>query len=118
MAQLRDILLETQKEKTLYALFQGQAENLTQEEKDHYLGILGDQIERDVDKLLHDYVITFNESTPVKKKGKRLRYFYTAFNIISNVGIAYAVNIEAWVFVTILSILLVGNQFLPFVYEE
>lgn len=118
MSQLRESLLELQKEKTLRLLLGNDYDTATDQQKQHYLSVVGDQIERDVDLLLHEYVLTYQSTTPVSRKGKKLRWVY----IIGNVALAslggYAINEEQWVFVIGIGILAAINQYLPFVYEK
>jgi hypothetical protein len=118
MSQLRETLLELQKEKTLRLLLRENYEQATEEEKEHYLNIVGDQIESDVDNLLFNYVHNYHKNTPVQRKGKKLRWVYIAGNVILGIVGAFAINEKAWFYVITTGILMLGNQYLPFVYED
>lgn len=118
MSNLRETLLEIQKEKTLKRLLGNNFSQATDAEKAHYLSVLGNSIENDVDQLLHQYVLNFQNNTPTRKKGKKLRWVYIIGNVVLGLGSAYAVNETEWVYVSILGFLMVVNQLLPFIYEE
>lgn len=118
MSNLRDTLLEIQREKTLKLLLADEYENASEEKKKHYLRVVDKQIEHDVDKMLQDFIISYKKDSPEAKKNRSLRWFYIILNVILTPGIAYAVNKEEWLFLAILSILMVVNQSLPHIYEK
>jgi|SRR5579875_1870516 len=118
MSQLRNTLLELQKEKTLKLLLGNDYDTASEDQKQHYLSVVGDQIERDVDLMLHEYVINFQSNTPVSRKGKKLKWVYIVGNVSLGILLAYAVNKEQWVFAIGIGVLTVINQYLPFVYEK
>lgn len=118
MSQLRDTLLEIQKEKTLRLLLQADYDTATDAQKAHFLSIVGSQIEADVDNMLHQYVLNYQANTPTARKNNKLRWVYTVGNVVLALGSAYAVNKEEWIFVAVMGILMVVNQYLPFVYGK
>ncbi|PED86680.1 hypothetical protein CON43_22630 [Bacillus cereus] len=119
MSQLRDTLLELQKEKTLRLLLgdNGYAQ-ATDADKQHYLSVLGNQIENDVDALLHQHVINYQSNTPVSRKSKKLRWVYITLNVVLTMLGAYAINEKAWIFAIGIGIVTIINQALPFIYEK
>lgn len=118
MSRLRETLLEIQKEKTLRLLLKEKYEQSTMEERKHYLSILGDQIERDVDSLLTEFVQNYRRNEPNTINNKKLRYVYIIANVALTLAGAYAVNEKDWVFVVITGIIMVCNQYLPFIYNN
>lgn len=118
MSQLRETLLEVQKEKTLRLLLGIRYDQATDQEKAHYLSVLGNQIEVDVDRLLNEYILSYQQNTPVRRKSKKLRWVYITGNTILGLAGAYAVNEKAWVFVGFIAVMMIINQYLPFVYNE
>lgn len=118
MSQLRDMLIELQQEKTLRILLGDQYDTATNEQKQHFLSIVGQQIEIDVDSMLHNYIIGYQANTPIAKKNHLLTIVYMVSNIILGIGVGYAVNKEDWVFVTIVGILMIANQVLPLIYTK
>ncbi|PED63149.1 hypothetical protein [Bacillus toyonensis] len=118
MSQLRDTLLELQKEKTLRLLLGNRYDQATDAEKQHYLSVVGTQIENDVDVLLHQHVINYQSNTPVSRKGKKLKWVYIIVNVVLTILGAYAVNEKAWVYVVGIGIMTAINQCLPFIYER
>ncbi|MDX8288823.1 hypothetical protein SLL00_03420 [Metabacillus indicus] len=118
MSQLRETLLEMQKEKTLKLLLGASYDTATQAQKDHFLSIVGNQINVDVDRMLHDYVLSYNSNTPLAKKNNKLRWVYISCNVILASASGYAINIENWPFVIFLGLLTILNQFLPFIYNK
>lgn len=118
MNKLKDTLLEIQREKTLRLLLKEKYEQSTMEEREHYLSILGDQIERDVDDLINDFIRNYRRNEPNAVKNKKLRNVYIIANIVLTLAGAYAVNEKAWVYVVIIGLLMVCNQYLPFIYND
>lgn len=119
MSQLRNLLIQLHEEDTLKKLLGNEYEIATSEHKDYLLDIsrVRNQISIDVDVMLHEYVLSYQQNTPEAAKDNKLKWIYIFLNIVLSTGSAYAVNEEAWVFVTLLSCALLATQRLPFVYK-
>lgn len=118
MSQLRNTLIDIQKEKTLRLLLGSEYEMATVEHKKNLLSMVDDQIQIDVDKLLRDHIHAHQASSPEVKKDNKLKWIYVSANIVLTSANAYAINQEEWIFWSVSSILIVLNQALPFVYDN
>lgn len=118
MSRLREELLEIQKEKFLKALLGTQYAAATEDQKNHFLFVIDDQIQIDVDKMLSEYILDQRVRSPEAQQSSKIKWVYIIMNIILSFGSAYAVNQEAWVFLGILGVLMVINQSLPFIYDK
>lgn len=118
MAQLRDTLIELQKEKTLRLLLGTNYDTASDQEKEHFYAIVKNQIEVDVDVMIQQYILSYQASSPVVQKNKKIRWVYIVGNVILGTGGAYAVNKEEWIFVGLMGLLMIVNQYLPFVYNK
>ncbi len=118
MSQLRKILRDVQEEKTLKLLLKDNYHQATNEERQYYLSIVDDQIEKDVDLMLHDYILNYQSNSPVNKKNKSLRWVYIVGNVASAGLLGYAINQESWILAIGMGIWSIINQYLPFIYDK
>lgn len=118
MSQLRNMLKEIQKEKMLRLLLGADFDSATEEHKDFLASHVESQINIDVDKILNEYILTYQASTPVAKKDSKLLYIHVIGSLVLSTGIAYGVNREEWVFVVFLGILMILIQLLPLIYKK
>lgn len=92
MSRLRESLIKVQKEETLKELLKDKYHITPEDEKQRLLALLGDTIERDVDKMIREEIDAYNENTPIRKKNKKLSLFIGIINVILTILISYAVN--------------------------
>ncbi|WP_433959325.1 hypothetical protein [Cytobacillus horneckiae] len=118
MSQLRETLLNLQKEKTLRLLLGADYDTATQAQREHFLQIVGAQIEVDVDSMLHEYVLRHRANSPVSQKNNKLKWVHIVGNIVLSLAGAYAINEQEWIFVGFVAILMIIIQYLPFVYDK
>lgn len=103
---IREILTNHQKEQVLREYLGGSYDGTSNKDKQSFLDAVKDTIEREVDNILRAFVEDVQKGSPERKRRKKLNVLNLIITVLTAPGIAYAVNIENWILVTILSIVL------------
>jgi len=118
MSRLKETLKEALREKTLRQVLGAAYETTSDQVKQNMLGVVENELDREIDKMVLEEVDRFNSNTPARKMNKWVLYIYAALNIILTILISYAVNKEAWPFVWGIGAAHVIVSFLPLIYSE
>ncbi|GFN31341.1 hypothetical protein [Paenibacillus xylaniclasticus] len=119
MINLREILRRHQGELTLKNYLEDRYETTSIEEKNRLLGLVSKSIDEEVEKILQAFVAEVTKGSPASKRRRNFKLLSLGLTIVMTPSIAYAVNEEAWIFVTILSVVLLSIQvFITFQGDE
>lgn len=118
MDQLRNKLLSIQKEEILREFMGEEYLSSSQEEKDRIYEYIGSRVEQEVDVMLREFIYNYNKSSPQAKQNFWMQIIFTFINIVLTIGIAFAVNEKAWVFVSILGIVSFVTHFIPHIQSR
>lgn len=103
---VRQIVKKHVEEQSLREYLGSKFESTSQREKNKFLKHVSSTIDAQVDLILKSFVEDIQKGSPEQKKRKRIAILTLATTAIITPGIGYAVNIENWTFVWILSIVL------------
>lgn len=118
MSQLRDTLIEVQKEVFLKKLLGNAYETTPADQKAHFLSVLGDQIEKDVDKMIREEINTYLDNSPQKKTNKKLSIFVIAVEVILTTLLGFMINANEWYYVAGIGLLMILVLSLPLLLED
>jgi hypothetical protein len=108
MSNIRDIVRRHVEAETLKDLLEGSYESTSDEEKNRLLDKLRSrgEIDREIESILRAFVVDID--SPKRKKRKQLKFIYAGLSLLLTTFIGYAVNSTNWVFVAILTIVLLA----------
>lgn len=94
--------------------------SVTVQEKEELLNTLRNrgEIDREIENVLNAFLHEIQKNSPDSRKRKIKAAIFAALNLLLTIGIAYAVNETAWVFVTLLAIANVVVIVLPLFFED
>lgn len=105
MSDLRDILIQYQYEVVLKKHFGDDYYTVSDDEKKGIITLIEKSVALDVDSMLSEYVNYVKATSPVTKNNKLTEIVLAIINILLTIGLAYSVNEEAWVFVTLFGLI-------------
>ncbi|KPH76063.1 hypothetical protein [Oceanobacillus caeni] len=117
-AQLREMLIEIQKEEALREFLGDKFNEATDGEKEHFLSFVINEINNDVDKMLNEHVEQHLRNLPEQKSHIKLMIFYTSFSILLTGLSGYAINEKNWAVVVFAYVLLIATQSLPYIINK
>ncbi|PWI54872.1 hypothetical protein [Sulfoacidibacillus thermotolerans] len=108
MGNVRDIVRRHVELETLKDLLGVRFEDTSDEEKNRLLDKLRSrgEIDREIESILNAFLVDID--APRRKKRKQLKFIYSGLGLLLTTFIGYAVNVTSWVFVAILSIVLLA----------
>lgn len=107
---IREILIEYQEEQVLREYLGANYETTTASEKQRFINVVKKTIEREVDNILQTFVDDVQKGSPERRRRKKLSILNLVITALATPGIAYSVNIENWIVVVILSLILLTIQ--------
>lgn len=109
-SNLREIVRTHQEESALRKYLGKNYGSTSPQEKRKFIDAVKDSIDREVDLILNAFVADALKGSPAKKRKTYLTLLNLILTILITPGIAYAVNIENWALVGILSAVLLVYQ--------
>lgn len=109
-SNLRNIVKKHLEEEVLRDYYKTKYATTTPKEKKKFLKQIEDTTDAQVELILRSFVEEIQKGSPEKKRRRNLSIFNLIMTAILTPGIAYGVNIENWIIVWILSIVLAAVQ--------
>lgn len=109
-SNLRDIVKKHLEEQVLRDYFKSKYDQTPTREKRRFLKTVQTTIDSQIDLILKSFVDEIQKGSPEKKHRRKLAIFNLIMTAILTPAIGYAVNIENWTIVWILSAVLAGVQ--------
>jgi len=100
---IRELIKKHQEEQALRAYLKGKYDTTSAAEKRKFLQAVSSTIEQEVDRILSAFAEEIQANSPANKKRRWVAFGILAVTALLTPGIGYAVNIENWTFVWILS---------------
>lgn len=114
MSNLRNIVTLHVEQETLKEYYKTKLNSTLPREKEKTLKFLrtNGHIDQKVDKILKSFAEEVMEGSPEVKKRKKRSIAYNLVILVCTIGLAFAVNEKAWVFVSFLGIIQAIVQYL------
>jgi hypothetical protein len=107
---VRSIVKQHLEEQALRNYLKSKYDQTSSRDKKKFLKEVDDSIEAQLDLILRSFVEDIQKGSPDKKRRRYISIFNLVMTAILTPAIGYAVNIEHWTFVWILSVVLAGVQ--------
>jgi hypothetical protein len=114
---LRNIVKQHLEEQALRNYLKSRYDQTPPREKKKFLEQVDSRIEAEVELILRSFVDDIQKGSPDKKRRRNIAIFNLVMTAILTPGIGYAVNIENWTFVWVLSVVLAAVQIFNVIAE-
>lgn len=107
---IRVILRKHIEEESLRKFLGNKFDSTHHQTKKKYLKGMEDAIEAKIDTILSAFISQMQSTSPEVKKRRSLAIINIIVTALAQVGIGYGVNVEGWIFVSIISLMLLAFQ--------